>query len=242
MTTISSPSDRPVSYRRRRVRSRQRDVAVANVVPLAELAIYDDLILLKRRLSHGGWRSYPVDAAALAQVLARVPSSSGLLPEGVLGTGVSHGQPFVVQYIAAGRRRVQLPGEILTIPLPPLVWAWRGSDYRVFALDVARRPQRADLALCVAPLPNTYEDGRICWGDVERATLARLAPDQVLKLYLEESVFNLHLAGGKSQRFTQSVIAQWRQLVADRAKKYPLADLVPAGRDLAWLLRGDAWT
>jgi PRTRC genetic system protein B len=242
MTTTSSPSDRPVSYRRRRVRARQRDVVVADETPLAELTIYDDLILLKRRLSHGGWRSYPVDAAALAQILARVPSSSGLLPDGVLATGVAHGQPFVVQYIPAHMQRVQLPGEVLRIPLPPLVWAWRGSDYRVFALDVARRPQRADLPLCVAPLPNTYESGAICWGDVERPLLARLAPDQVLTLYLEESVFNMHLAGGKSRAYPQSVIAQWRRLVASKAKKYPLADLVPAGRDLAWLLGGKAWT
>jgi PRTRC genetic system protein B len=240
--TTTSPSDRPICYRRRSTRVRRRDVAVVGAQPQAELAIYDDLILLTRRTSHGGWRSYPVDAAALAQVLARVPSSSGLLPEGVLGTGVSHGQPFIVQYIPAHMQRVQLPGEVLRIPLPPLVWAWRGSDYRVFALDVARRPQRANLPLCVAPLPNTYESGAICWGDVERPLLARLAPAQVLTLYLEESVFNMHLAGGKSRAYPQSVIAQWRQLVADKAKKYPLADLVPTGRDLAWLVRGGIWT
>lgn len=232
---------KPPPYQRRRLRTARRDVAVVDQQPQVELAIYDDLVLLRRRTSHGGWRSYPVDSAAVAQVLARVPSASGLLPDNVLGTGFINGQAFVVQFVAPGMRRVQLSGELLTIPLPALVWAWRGSDYRVYALGGKQRPQRAEVPLYVAPLPNTYDSGAICWGDVTGTERTQATPQQVFTTYLEESGFNLHIAGGKSRRFPQSVVALWRELIANKAKAYPTDDLVATRHDLAWLLRGGPW-
>lgn len=217
------------------------DVVVAEGTPLAQITIYDDLILLTRR--HGpSWRQYPIAADALGQVLARVPMASGLLPPHTLGTGTVHGRPFTVIYVPPRRAELKMERETFAIPLPPLVWGGCGDDYRVWALGVPDYPADTRLPLYVAPFPNCYKGGQICWGSSDpRPPATPLGLAKVLDLFLTDSYFNLHLANGKSVAFPNSCVAQWQQLVETAADAYPLDDLMPAEIQLGWLLRGGPW-
>lgn len=226
--------------RRRLLGPRCPDVAVLDEAPLAELRIYESLILLTRKQG-AHWRQYPVSADEIAQLLGKVPSVSGLLPPHTLGTGMLRGAPFYVVYVPAHQARLQTSTEIYDIPLPPLIWCGHKRDYRVWALATDAYPAR-DLPLCRAPFPNCYENGGICWGNV--GAVAEASPKTlatVRKLFLEESAFNLHIAGGKSVAFPVSVIAMWKQLGETGAESYPLDDLMPAECSLFWALSGGPW-
>ena len=240
MTTEPTRS-RP--WRRIRPRLHRPDVVAApEATPLAELHIYPDMVLLTRRGPRGAWRSYPVSPDALTQALSRLPATTGLLPPATLGAGRIDGEPFFVVWSAAGVAALQTEQHRYTIPLPPLVWAGCGRDYRIYALAAPELPT-TDLQLYVPPFPNTYEDGGICWGTVaeRRPATTGAALLSMRRLFLEESAFNTHIAGGKSHAFPTSVLARWQELEQAGAESYPLDDLVPTRRRLSWLLGGGPW-
>lgn len=229
------------SWHRATVRRPRPDVTVTGGSPLAQITVYEDMTLLTRRQG-ARWTQYPIAPDALAQVLAGVPTASGLLPPHTLGVGRVHGQPFTVAYVPAGVRTLRMEAGSYTIPLPPLIWAGCGTDYRIWALASADYPTRGDAPLMVAPFPNCYKNGSICWGTSDpRPAAAPLGLAKVLTMFLEESYFNLHLANGKSVGFPVSVAARWQQLAEDAAETYPLDDLMPAETQLGWVLEGGPW-
>lgn len=235
MTTIDQ---RRKPWRGRRPRRPLPEVVVSDAEPLAQLTIYPGLMILSRRIGRL-WRQHPVSPAAVADVLVNVPVSSGLLPEGVLAYGRAAGEPFYVQYVAARSWALRTPDRTYTIPLPALIWAARGNDYRVWAVAEARADVTPSTRLLRAPLPNTYSHGSICWGSVEeRPAVNASALGRVLKLFLEESLFNSHLASDKSRRYPVSVIARWEALARRRAPSYPLRDLLESGTQFGEVLSG----
>lgn len=239
MTTTPSRR-RPGPSPRRLKTPRLPDVAIVGETPLAELRIYESTVLLTRRTGPS-WRQYPVDPDQIATLLGRLPSVSGLLPQGTLGTGQLAGAPFYVVYVPPRTARIQTTAQTYAIPLPPLVWCGHKRDYRIWALGTTDYPTR-DLPLYRAPFPNCYASGQICWGNV--GSLPQAGPktlDAVLTLFLEESAFNAHVANGKSIAFPTSVIARWQDLVDTAAEAYPLDDLLPAELSLSWALSGKTW-
>jgi hypothetical protein len=211
--------------------------------PKVQLSIYPHGILQTIK-TPGGYRTYPVSAEALAQVLGRVPTASGLLPPNTIGTGVIHGVPFYVLYVPPRPATLIIEGQqkrrTITIQTPPLIWAGGGTHYRIFALAQEGYPTSVGVPLYRAPFPNCSEYGSICWGSSD----ARPKADpktliQVLDLFLEGSVFNTHLSNGKSVRHPANVMAGYKGLSA--RKPYPLDDMLPAERTLAWLLAGKPW-
>lgn len=226
---------------RYRPRPRPLDVVVTEGEPLMQISVYEQATLITRRKGPR-WTQYPVAPEALAQVLSRTPSASGLLPANTLGVGRVHGQEFYVVYIPPATRTLRLERQEFTIPLPPLVWAGCGADYRIWALDSRGRPERTDVPLMVAPFPNCYKHGGVCWGSADgRPEASGRTLMKVLKLFLEDSYFNLHIVDHKSVAYPASVVARWQDLVKTQAKKYPLDDLMPAEAHLSWLLAGGPW-
>lgn len=207
-----------------------------------DIRIYEDLILVTRREGRS-WTSYPVNPDALAQQLARVPTTSGLLPPHTLASGRMHGRPFLAVYDPPRVATLATPQRQYTIPLPPLVVAACGDDYRVWAVMVDETALAPQTPLLIAPFPNCYEDGRICWGNVEQRPEAGPRIRTVLKLFLEESFFNAHVANGKSRKYPTSVLALWEQLDRKGAQTYPRTDLLPAGGwTIGWLAGGGPWS
>lgn len=234
-------------WQRRSTHPRRPDVAVVDGTPLAQITIYEQITLLTRR-NGSTWRQYPISPDALARVLGSVPSASGLLPPDTLGSGHIAGAPFYVVYVPPHTRTLHMAGANggaatpYTLPLPPLVWAGHGTDYRIWALDIPERPDRTGVPLMRAPFPNVFPSGGICWGTSDPVPPASPATlDRVLALFLEQSNFNLHLANGKSVAFPNSVVAQWQHLIDAGADAYPRDDLIPAECALGWLLSGAPW-
>ena len=218
------------------------DAIVVGADPLAQITIYPDMTILTRR-DGPRWLQYPIRPEALASLLGKLPASTGLLPPFTLGTGAVNGESLFAVYVPPRQATLKLDGGTsYTIPLPPLVWAGCGQAYRLWALDTIKYPSNGGVTLFRAPFPNVYPDGSICWGSSDARPIA--APGtmmRVLKLFLEESLFNLHLANGKSVHFSASVVGRWQQLVESQADAYPLDDLIPAERSLGWLLAGGPW-
>jgi PRTRC genetic system protein B len=237
-------STRP--WQRKRVLRPQPDVIIANDhPPLAQITIYSDLTLLTRRDASGLWRQYPVSADAVAEALSNLPRGSGLLPPNTLATGSVHGQPYAVAWLPPMRATLRTPAYDYTTPLPPLVWAGCGDQYRVFALghEGVQFPTDGTQPLYCAPMPNTYANGAICWGDSERRPRASLATLMQAWDIFATSYFNSHVQNGKSQAYPGSILTLWALLAERVDESYPLDDLVPAtnGTTLNWLVNGSPW-
>lgn len=224
-------------------RPQHPDVAVqSDTPPLAQITIYPDIAVLTRQQGVV-WRQYPISADGLAQTLARLPTATGLLPPNTLGAGRVAGVPFLVAYVPARRATLRMQARDFDIPLPPLVWAGCGADYRIWALATPDPIADTRTPLMRAPFPNSYnKNGAICWGSSDpRPGAAAATMQRVLDLFLTDSYFNAHLQDGKSVGFPSSVVARWQQLLDDAAETYPLDDLMPADVQLGWVLEGRPW-
>jgi PRTRC genetic system protein B len=211
--------------------------------PEAQIDIYRHAVVLTRRAG-GAWRSYNVAPEGLAQALAGLPLASGLLPPDTLGWGLAHGEPYLVRYVPP--QAVVLPVEVARsvttyqIQTPPLVWAGRGLDYKLYALATQGRPTRADEPLYKAPFPNVYDHAGICWGSADRPQPATPAGLEAALATFFGSQFSLHVDNQKSKKYPATVVALWKEL--DAETPYPLDDLVAvSGATLGWLLAGGPW-
>lgn len=211
--------------------------------PTLQLDIYDHAVIVTRRKGNT-WTSYPVTPTAIAQALGKVPSSSGLLPERTLGAGFVQGLAFYVVYVPPRPITVLLADGLDSreqpLVTPPLVWAGCGTAYHIYALAEEGYPASDDSPLQHAPFPNINLNGAICWGTTDaRPVAGPQTMERALRLFLEGSHFNQHLAGGKSQTQQTNILLAYPGL--DHDTPYPLHDLVPAGRTLSWLVDGAAW-
>ena len=243
--TTTTPPGRPRPYQRGVVRLPRPDVVVVEGEPLAQITIYEQLILLARRdRRSGAWRQHPVTAEAMAQALAGLPSGSGLLPPNTLASGSVHGKAFLAIWIPPGHHTLRTAEREYKIPLPPMVWAGCGDDYRVWALGAegATFPTAGSTPLYAMPAPNTYPTGAICWGSSDPRPAAA-SPAALAKAWATflGSNFNSHIQASKSKAYPASVLALW-ELLAERVEEpYPLEDLIRAPHDLAWVCRGEPW-
>lgn len=241
--TLRSAKRKP--WQRRRVRPLPREVMLLDRLPLAQIDIYDDCVVLVRRERTGAWRSYPVSPEALVQALSHLPTSAGLLPDGTIGAGLLDGDPFYVQHIRARAARLQVDEggktTIYHLELPPLIWAGWRNEYRIFALGTPSSVT-AESRLYHAPLSNVFSTGGICWGSVRVARATPTTMPQMLKTFLEESLFNAHVDNGKSRAEPASVLVQLRKLAKHGPQvPYPLDDLVATSRTLGAVLDGSVW-
>lgn len=241
MTTTTNTT-RPRPWQRRTIRRPRPDVIVVDDPPLAQLTIYTNLVLLSRRQGEQ-WTQYPVDASAIADAFSNAPQHSGLLPRNTLATGRIAGRRYLVQWIPPQRTMVRTPEREYTIPLPPLIWAGCHDDYRIWALASGEAWPERDSPLYVAPFPNTYRNGSICWGNADHRLVAAAGTmDRMFDLYLHGSLFNAHVQDGKSKKYPQSILARWKTLARRNARAdYPLDDLVAAQHTLHWLCSGGPW-
>lgn len=260
-------------WQRRSLRPRKLDVVVAGEgEPLMRLDIYEGMILVTRRTefrsngqqgvrARGRWTRYPIAAQALARQLGGIAHANGLLPLGTLADGAVGGLPFWVRYIPPRVITLHVPKHQYRFRTPPLVWGGCGANYRIFALGTDDYPQSEQLPLYVAPFPNTYNTGDICWGDVQRPKATATNLDATLDTFLQASYFNLHVADKKSRRYPVSVLALYTALheeskaraieqgtlgvdaaVPDEARvPYPLDDLTRTHYTLSYLTSGQAF-
>lgn len=211
--------------------------------PSLVLSFYSYGVILRKR-EGASIREYPIDPAHAAVALAaKVTFNTGLLTGDTLYIHMEGTKKTVVEY-----RKPQITGIFLDnspvalrVPLPGLVMLRqtdheRSPSYSVYA--VKKRPTSLDADLFLAPLPNVFNSGAICWGTVQRVSDeglsgASLAEDWTMLL---GSSFGDHACSGKSKSHKSDIRQKLIQLEAKKAKRYPVSDLVSARKTLTHLI------
>lgn len=187
---------------------------------------------------------YPIDPAQLALALAaKVTFDTGFLDGNTLLVRQDGVKKMVVEYRAPQKTGLFLDGSetALRAPLPGLVMIRvtagdKAPQYGVYA--VKRRPENLDIPLFHAPIPNVFGSGAICWGTVQRVEDAALRGSSLADDWamLIGSSFGNHACSGKSRSHPQDIRAKLVALEAQKAKRYPVSDLIPVKKTLAHLL------
>lgn len=203
--------------------------------PRAALVLCDESAWVVRfdRGTPAGWT--PVATEAAASALAVFGADTGLLPDGILFWQRRSGRDRVGVWLPPARRRLDF-GErrqVVTVPMPGLVFVGQGTSYQVWAARA--RPDRPGAALFHAPLPNVYDDARVCNGSVNfpKATGGTILA--AAKLFFE-SGFSRHLADG---RVLGKKGATDFLLGLNGKRAFPLESLAPAGMAMGQVLGGD---
>lgn len=186
-----------------------------------------------------------VSPEGLANAMAQRPISweTGILTPNTIHVGSNAGVRTVVEYRPPQRTGIWLDDnpEPLRVPMPGLLLVRKSSgeghpDYQIFA--VKKRPSNLKTKLYVSPLPNTYRNGGICWGNVARLESSVL-DDVSLKAdwsFLLGSGFNNHSVNGKSVKYSGDIRKLLIELDQQKTEKYPLDDLVSASLALEAVL------
>lgn len=178
-------------------------------------------------------RAKGVTVQTLRRAFVEEPVDSGWLPEGVIRSGTGRAGPFIVKYIPPSHHVLSLvtprgrgdSPKPVRVPLPALVFVGLQTTYSVWAL---REEVFSPLArLYRAPLPNVYEDGRICFGKNRPPEVSSRTIGEAWRLFIE-SPFNGDLSGNKSAQHPRDVRSQL--LALKDVDRYPVDDLVSAAR------------
>lgn len=150
---------------------------------------------------------------------------TGWLPSGVVRCGASTAGEWTVLFVPPAQHAIALQETgTVPVPLPGMVMVGVGSDYRLWALSTKQfEPEATGYHV---PLPNVYDNGRICWG-TNRPPIA--SPQVITKAWalFITSPFNGDLVYGKSRRHYSDVRQQLIALSKRRRKTYPANDLLP---------------
>lgn len=203
---------------------------------LMSLDIYEEAVF---RTTYRDGRAVATDEVSpleLAQALASIDAGTGVLPPDTLFYRQSGGGYHLAVYLPPAIRPLRLDGEPepVAVPLPPLVFAGRGTDYHVYALATGEWPA-ARTPLYHAPFPNVHARGRICSGSVVFPACRPETIHRAAGLFFE-SRFNQDLARNKSQKH-ENIVELWRELDEARIEQYPLDDLVEMGQALGDLFQ-----
>ncbi|HZR33791.1 MAG TPA: PRTRC system protein B [Nevskia sp.] len=184
----------------------------------------------------------PVSHAHVIGLLLRLAKGgAAFLPENVVCAS-----PAVLAWWVPSRRAPQFwrlgnRTYRLQVPWPALYFvAGGGRSLRVFALDGDARPTPGT-PLYHAPLGNIYQDGGLCWGNIEVPELAVSS----IPAY-EEAIYgtnythtnfpkNFRSAKGKGEN---ELFPFWKKLQG-RKSGFPIRELVPARLTAAAALGGE---
>ena len=204
--------------------------------PQIVLQFFSYGILMRKALGDGAYTEYPVDAAHIAQALAaKVRFDTGLLNNDVLLVRREGLRELVVGYRRPQKTGLWLEGsdEPLRVALPGLILlrttSGGSAQYQLYA--VKRRPTTLRAPLYHAPLPNVFNSGSICWGNVA------LTPVQGTSLSgtwqdLFGSPFGNHAVSGKSVQHRQDIRPHLLTLAENKTRTYPTRDLVATEKTL----------
>jgi hypothetical protein len=115
------------------------------------------------------------------------------------------------------------PPRRLKLPMPGLIFLCSpGRPPRIFAAK--KRPRDAHQVIYHAPLFNVFGDGRTCAGTHKFPVDIEEIPESFFtSFFTREAIY-----GGRSKKYPKDLLQLWEEL--DGQKRYPLGDLMPAGK------------
>jgi len=211
------------------------EVALAGKMPAwlphqtlrARLDVYEEALVLTKFEQGKAMACYEVAPGDVATAFSGEMLATGILPDGCLWYRQGSREQIGV-YLPPQVWRMQLaPEGIVRTALPGLVLVGCGADYLLFA--VKQRPSDGSERLFHAPVPNVFNKGDICKGNVAFPTCSAGTIREVVRLFFEESAFNNHLASGKvggEKRYAGDVRELWKDLSEAEAVEFPVELLV----------------
>jgi len=189
------------------------------------LDLFEESIVLTRYDDNRPITCYEVAPDDLAAAFANMPLTTGVLPRDCLFYARRDGPALFGIYIPPGRRTLVawLEPEQKTefdVPLPGFVFTGKGSRYCVFA--VKHRPGNRE-GLFRAPLPNVFDNGKICPGNVNFPPCSAQTIHKAANMFFA-SEFNQDLMQGRSAEYQENVFRLWEAI--DDQDEFPLDDLV----------------
>lgn len=211
--------------------------SLMNSDPLMTLKVYKFGVLMQRSTPQGV-SEYLVDPAQLAlQLAANIRLETGLLSPHTVYIAQEGMHKIIVEHRPRKKTGIFLEGsdEALVVPLPDLLMFRRSSEqglpeYRVYA--VKERPTSLEARLFHIPLPNVYEDGRICWGSVQQLQGQNLSGTSLAADWkvLLGTPFGNHAVSRKSKSHPDDIRKKYVEMEGKKSRVYPKSDLLPTRR------------
>lgn len=187
----------------------------------------------------GGLVERFVSPAAVRQAFTNLPVESGWLPPGIARWGNGIIGEWAVAFIPPAVHELEITRETagieataagdvmpgtpvvtnqevdhLRVPLPGLVWFGIGTHYHIWAVKTETLQPHQEIYR--VPLPNVYQDGSICWGQVKPERMTAVTLSKAYDL-LMSATFTNHLTAGKSKREREDVRIVLRDLAVTEA-------------------------
>lgn len=169
----------------------------AEPTPKIRLDFYESAIFLTR-FDDGGVTTYPVSVHDVAHACASIPLTTGLLPPNTLFWERQGDALTLALFVPARRWHMQLAdGRNYHLPMPPFIFAGRGTTYYAYAVKAKARPRQPPIPLWRMPCPNVHGNGQICPGNTPFPECSAATIEAALQLVMEGSQFNADLAAHK---------------------------------------------
>lgn len=205
--------------------------------PLMTLKIYPFGVLMQRKAPQG-MSEFLVDPAQVAlQLATNIRLETGLLSPNTIYIAQEGVQKIIVEHRPRKKTAIFLEGSDtpVIVPLPDLLLFRRSSEkgqpeYRVYA--VKGRPADLEARLFHAPFPNVYDDGRVCWGSVQKLQAQNLSGttlDEDWKIFLG-TPFGNHAVSRKSKSHSDDIRKKYMDMEQKKSRVYPKSDLLPTRR------------
>jgi len=170
----------------------------------------------------------PADVAA---AFLHQENDTGWIGPHIIRIGNSARGPWFIYRRGAGKVSIRFDGDEgeYRIPIPPTVLVAVESSYYIFATK-DDKPLQDETEIFHAPFPNTYDNGRICWGS--NRPPKNESPDAGNKAWnlFFGSPFNEHLDAGHHASKTVKLLDLLKSL--NGHKLFPAKMLVPHGYPL----------
>lgn len=190
----------------------------------------------------GGIMHKRVALADVAGTFSGVPVGTGLLPQDVLFVQHAAGKARVGVFVRPQRHRLLTIQQAYELPMPGFVFVGQGGTYELYAVKGAERPS-LNAQLYYPPLPNIFEGGNICAGEM---TFPTCTVSNIWEVWgmVATSYFTGHLTGGRCQSH-KSILDLWHAMHLDAAYAaetavFPDEELVPTKKVLRQVMRGDS--
>lgn len=124
--------------------------------------------------------------------------------------------------------------EVLKVPLPSTVLLGGNGTYFLYA--VKGKLFKPKGKLCVAPFPNIWDRGNVCWGDTRVPKVSHTNAREVWGLFFS-SVFTNHEATGRVKGVKESCLPFWKELAARKARSFPQSRLIELNKTVAGIFK-----
>ena len=175
-----------------------------------------------------------VTSADLAAAFSQSEQDSGWMDPGVVRVGSNTKGLWTVYSAPAQKVEIRIDKEdVILVPIPRTVMLGNEETWWMWALK--EKYFEANAAAYNAPFPNVYADGKICWGQ-NKAPRADATKGRENWWKFFSTPFNGDLANGKSQAEQGDIRVILRRLAEEKAKTYPLNDLVETESSIGRLI------